>query len=463
MDITQVQAFAAGAALCSTSLGTTFTILSTSGLTHSRLGVVLSSAAMMDDIVGLVMSSIISSLGKSSDFSAITVVRPVLVSIAFAVIVPLICLFVVKPLTIHGFAVVASRKEGRLFKQMSTRSAAVTFHTLVLITLITGASYAGTSVLFAAYLAGALSTWWDGVFEECVHAGERAPRHDDNTKASAERGRNQSIAYCRSGNTQSSCAESSVQQKTTDSETLQPDKPDPPKQSKPAEIPSADSTHLRGSQVFEKYYHPALQTTLKPFFFASIGFSIPISKMFGGTVVWKGFVYSILMIFAKLLCGFCLLRFQCPSNPLKVLKRYLPSGMSDCWPIHLRSRAAKIEATPSQTTQRETQEPQRPPLPKKPVSLYPAALLGSAMVARGEIGFLISSVAESDGVFGTIDSGGSSELFLVVTWAILLCTLLGPISVGLMVKRVQRLQATERSHRTGRDDPLGAWGIVASG
>jgi Kef-type K+ transport system membrane component KefB len=46
-DITPVQAFAAGAALCSTSLGTTFTILSTSGLNQSRVGVVLSSAAMM--------------------------------------------------------------------------------------------------------------------------------------------------------------------------------------------------------------------------------------------------------------------------------------------------------------------------------------------------------------------------------------------------------------------------------
>ena len=49
---TLLEAFAAGAALCSTSLGTTFTVLSTSGLVATRLGVVLSSAAMMDDVVG---------------------------------------------------------------------------------------------------------------------------------------------------------------------------------------------------------------------------------------------------------------------------------------------------------------------------------------------------------------------------------------------------------------------------
>merc|ERR1712093_57658 len=39
-NATPLQAFAAGAALCSTSLGTTFTILSTSGLSSTRLGTV---------------------------------------------------------------------------------------------------------------------------------------------------------------------------------------------------------------------------------------------------------------------------------------------------------------------------------------------------------------------------------------------------------------------------------------
>jgi len=42
---TALQAFAAGAALYSTSIGTTFTILSTAGLSKTRLGVVLGSAA----------------------------------------------------------------------------------------------------------------------------------------------------------------------------------------------------------------------------------------------------------------------------------------------------------------------------------------------------------------------------------------------------------------------------------
>lgn len=63
IDATYIQCFAAGAALCSTSLGTTLTVLGTSGLIKSRLGVVLSSAAIMDDVVGLVMVQVISNLG----------------------------------------------------------------------------------------------------------------------------------------------------------------------------------------------------------------------------------------------------------------------------------------------------------------------------------------------------------------------------------------------------------------
>ncbi|PUU83295.1 hypothetical protein B9Z19DRAFT_160815 [Tuber borchii] len=34
-------------------------------------------------------------------------------------------------------------------------------HAALLVGLIVAASYAGTSVLFAVFLAGAVSTWWD--------------------------------------------------------------------------------------------------------------------------------------------------------------------------------------------------------------------------------------------------------------------------------------------------------------
>src|SRR5271170_6870114 len=95
---TSLQAFAAGSALCSTSLGTTFSVLKASGLASSRLGVVITSAAMLDDVVGLVMVQMISNLGPNkSSIAAITIIRPIAVSIAFAVLLPVLCIFVIKP------------------------------------------------------------------------------------------------------------------------------------------------------------------------------------------------------------------------------------------------------------------------------------------------------------------------------------------------------------------------------
>lgn len=476
MDITQKQAFAAGAALCSTSLGTTFTILSTSGLSQSRLGIVLSSAAMMDDIVGLVMSGIISRLGKSSKFRAVTVVRPVLVSMAFAVILPLICVFLVKPLTKHGVRLVMARKESRLYGLLSTEGAVLMFHTLLLFALVTGSSYAGTSLLFAAYLAGASSTWWDSLCLEHVCANKTS-RQESEREPSAPDGKSKAKGLLPNDTKPHQLSQSGSfdLQKSLPSGTAQNDEITRSEQSPADEIPCQDSTFIRGTQIFEKFYHPALKFILKPFFFASIGFSIPISKMFEGTIIWKGIVYSILMVFGKLLCGLCLLRCEGPIRVFKVVKRCLPSSVFACWPSLLRSMAVKtsrsdVKADPttvqtassSQLAEKNAQGSTRSSQPEAPVSLYPAALLGSAMVARGEIGFLISSVAESDGVLGPASDGGSSDLFLVITWAILLCTLLGPIAVGLMVKRLKRLQAMERSQRTGKADPLGAWGVVAT-
>ncbi|EME46629.1 hypothetical protein DOTSEDRAFT_52064 [Dothistroma septosporum NZE10] len=475
MDVTPVQSFAAGAALCSTSLGTTFTILSTSGLSRSRLGVVLSSAAMMDDIVGLVMSGIISSLGQSSDFSATTVIRPVFASVAFAVVLPLTCLSVVKPITLQARKLVKARRGTRFHHLLTTESAALVLHTLVLAALVTGSSYAGTSVLFAAYLAGATVSWWDGLCDELRFQAAQDNRpvcddtHSTNAQVSAERspaiGGNEMHAITSKQN---------AQQDTITGTTASPSSSthEPPLASAVSLSESGPSNdRLRGSHTFEKYYLPALQTILKPFFFASIGFAVPIAQMFSGTVVWRGFVYSILMVVAKLFCGLCLIRFTTPAVSPKVLLKYVPKSVSGCRSL-LGRRSKAPPATSTQdvlhatgpqdvTTATQAAAKQRSsPKIAKVMSLYPATMLGSAMVARGEIGFLISSVAESDGVFGVKQDGQSSELFLVVTWAILLCTLIGPVAIGLMVKRVKRLQALERSKKTGKDDPLGIWGFM---
>lgn len=95
---TPLQAFAAGAALCSTSLGTTVTVLNVCDLRTIRLGSVLMSAAMLDDVIGLVMIQVISNLGGRGEITAAAFVRPVGVSIAFATVLILTCRFIIRPL-----------------------------------------------------------------------------------------------------------------------------------------------------------------------------------------------------------------------------------------------------------------------------------------------------------------------------------------------------------------------------
>ena len=57
-----------------------------------------------------------------------------------------------------------------------------------------------------------------------------------------------------------------------------------------------------------------------------------------------------------------------------------------------------------------------------------ALLLGSAMVARGEIGLLIIEIGYNS------TSYVSEEGFITGVWAILLNTIIGPVTVGLLVK-----------------------------
>lgn len=64
---------------------------------------------------------------------------------------------------------------------------------------------------------------------------------------------------------------------------------------------------------------------------------------------------------------------------------------------------------------------------RKSKGVYPALIVGWGMVSRGEIGFLIANIAFSTNIL-------SKQAFIITIWAILLNTILGPITVGLIVK-----------------------------
>ncbi|CUM57912.1 unnamed protein product, partial [Debaryomyces tyrocola] len=62
--------------------------------------------------------------------------------------------------------------------------------------------------------------------------------------------------------------------------------------------------------------------------------------------------------------------------------------------------------------------------------------------------------AEAKGVFSPNSEpkeGSSSDVYIIVTWAIVLCTFLGPVSVGLLVRRIKKLVSLD-------NHPLGIWG-----
>jgi hypothetical protein len=228
--------------------------------------------------------------------------------------------------------------------------------------------------------------------------------------------------------------------------------------------------------------------------------------MFRGDIVWRGVIFAILMVLGKIVTGIWLLRLSIPVSSVSEMIRdtaivRLAVGLA-CW--NRKSSRTKKESPkglgpptgekaqgqegPSRTQERSggsegilqadvrdrasagsasaklrsaSANPAVSNLPAKPRSLYPASILGLAMVSRGEIGFLIASVAESNGVFtlhDPPDGGSSGDLYLIVIWAITLCTIIGPISVGALVRRVKTLQR-QRSQSRGGLDPLGAWGV----
>ncbi|KAJ4263096.1 hypothetical protein NW762_006714 [Fusarium torreyae] len=452
LNATPLQAFSAGAALCSTSLGTTFTILGTSGLSATRLGVVLTSAAMMDDVIGLIMVQVISNLGGDS-FDAVTVVRPVMVSLAFATVIPILCRFIVVPVTLCLSSYREANPSSKISKIFSMRQTALTIHTAYLLGIVIGATFAGTSSLLAAYIAGATISWWDSDVPH-IQARDESVSETSESRETADAG-------------------NSTTEQTTHAPTEQ--------RAMPLVMGGGS-----GAEVYHYYFEPAVDRILKPFFFASIGFSVPITKLFSGPIVWRGIIYTVLMAISKLACGLWLVSF---TNLFRVLahlvQRLTPkfkksskilvpgaqctdnSPLADsrdegntAQPGEERD-AVPLEPLPdANATQVSAQVRNSTPKPEKSLSLYPACIVGIGMVARGEIGYLISALAESKGIFGQPPDGQPSELFLIVTWAISLCTVIGPISVGLIVNRVRRLENGSRKAKgESKRNVLGAWGV----
>lgn len=431
---------------------------------------------MIDDVIGMVLIQVISSLGGSSGSSSSTgggsvggdaVGRPIGASVGLLVATVAAC-FLAKKIFANT----------RSYSCMARPEARFVVHTIVLIALVVVASYAGASALFAAFLAGTAVSWWDTILSKALEV-------EIEVEVESESG-------TESGTTAAPRASSHQTENAPSHQNSIPGCTVPPS----------------GVLVFERYYGQPLEKILKPFFFASIGFSIPITEMFKGSIVWRGMVYSVLMILGKLLTGVWLIRFPSFSSSLLTMTKPMRSFLHKLthmktlilrifWtpaaayppkpPTKTEPKTTRPEAvdptnvdqpstpappapqpapgspTPSssptpETTSPQQRAPQQPP--PKPRSLYPPVILGLAMVARREVAFLIASVAESRGIFASSDQDQGGELYLIIVWAAVLCTMLGPLGVGMLVRRLKALEEKRKKNGGGGSTGvLGEWGV----
>ncbi|KAL1673149.1 Sodium/hydrogen exchanger family-domain-containing protein [Schizophyllum commune] len=337
---TVLEAFAAGASLSSTSLGTTLALLPTR-MRRTRVGAVLMSAALLDDVVGLVIAAIIVQLADNGSTGMVpwyVIVRPILVSLAFAGGVPAL-----------AYAVRAVVPEALLRRSsFCSPPAQLLLLVAVLSGVVAGAKYAGTSELFGAYLAGIFLFI---LFETAIP--------------------------------------------TSDSESA-------------SSMASPAGVHPT-FEAYEVLVAPVQNQLLAPLFFASVGAALPIRSLGrvegSSAVVWKGIIFSILMVLCKAVVGVWML----------------------IWPDAASGRGwfgSRKGPSPRHEEQTRSEKDARNS------RWWSAALLGMAMIPRGEIALIVAQLARP---LLSPEGEGDSEPFAVVIWAILVTTVGGALGIGFML------------------------------
>ncbi|KAF7591573.1 Hsp70 ATPase ssc1 [Aspergillus hancockii] len=234
-----VETFITGAALSATSLGTTFAVISsassTINLAQTRIGSVLVSAAVIDDVIGLVMSSVIGNIGKIEGDGDINlgwlIGRPIVASIGMALVTPVVTKYVFAPVFRQYIEYHFAR-----FDHISN----IILMTLVLSAFISTAAFTGTSVLFGSFLAGTFLSYLPSKHPKgpfVVMSREDGEREADK---------------------------------------------------------SPTFVH-----TFECYLLDVQKYLMEPLFFASVGFAIPFVQLWTGERIWRGIFFTLLMIFAK--------------------------------------------------------------------------------------------------------------------------------------------------------------------
>ncbi|KAF8977728.1 hypothetical protein BGZ46_007158 [Entomortierella lignicola] len=132
--------------------------------------------------------------------------------------------------------------------------------------------------------------------------------------------------------------------------------------------------------LYEESISYKLQPTMNAIFFATIGFAIPLGKIFNSTLFGWGVVYTVIASLSKFITAFLV-------------------------PSTTRSADGKMSKSNDRW------------------------VVGTAMIARGELGLLMVQQALLQGVI-------EQTVMVVTTWAIVLCTLIGIGALGFAMNRV---------------------------
>lgn len=313
----------------------TFFVLRAAGpeLGVSAAGEILKGAALIDDVIALVLLAVIEPLAfNGGDTSNLgwTVGRPVVASLAMAIVTPIAAIWVFGP--------IFRRRRLSSLVARGGHNAELFLGVSVLCAFLAIADYAGTTMLLGAFLAG--------YFLSALPAP------------------GSTISFI-------ACWEAYL-------------------------LPIHEYVEFVFESYLRSLHEPLTSRTSKqvlvPLFFISIGFSIPFLQVWTGKRIWRGVVYAILMTIGKLVAGLPvlvvgLIRHRRASNALpshssKLCSEETGDAASDPQRVPTPNNTSAEKATtddvdPRVVTRRSlfTNE-----------TLPAAAFVGMALVARGEIG-----------------------------------------------------------------------------
>ncbi|CEH14361.1 hypothetical protein CBOM_02214 [Ceraceosorus bombacis] len=396
----------------------------TSQLGTSRIVSILVSAALLDDVIGLVLASVVTSLGHAESAEAAPstsrwpLARPVVASFALILVTVTVCRLAAYVVLLLARRSEQSRPEVQAIRTRRillnfVKTHASSISSLLLIACICAfvalAHVSGSTMLLGAFCAGASTTWLHSRLVEIRRT----------------------------------VAEEHVTINSTVTASL--------------------LDQLEPGKAWAKL-EEITAYILVPFFFSSIGMAIPVRQLFTPSVVWKGWVYACVMAFAKVLPGLWILlaqrlesalsrRVEAPNH----VTRTSPQHATLCPGAERSGEASDSIALDVELRAAPQDFPARAPVISSDGAVRsawrPALLLGLCLVSRGEVGFIIINLAREAGILPASSPQGN-DAFNIGVWAIVLNTLFGPLAVGFFLKSKITNKASDptRLHRSSQDE-----------